>query len=181
MARQSRKYSLISPGKCKESLDFTQTRRLHSNLNLCFQGPVKVGSFDIPGDLARGWIALPPNPNGRPNSDVLRPWANELDLSRRPSDTWIVDFGSRDEMEASFYEAPFEFVRTHVNRQETGITVREDGCFGGNMARRCLACDKGFVSSEIHCYSKSCNVSLFCLAACFCTPRFPNQRDIDRQ
>ena len=37
-------------------------------------GTPKGGAFDIPGDLARAVAAMPLNPNGRPNSDVLRPW-----------------------------------------------------------------------------------------------------------
>ena len=31
--------------------------------------------------LARDWLRLP-NPNGRPSSDVLKPWANGFELSR---------------------------------------------------------------------------------------------------
>jgi hypothetical protein len=61
-------------------------RPIRSQQGISFQGPVKVGKFDIPGNLARQWL-LEPNPHGRPNSDVLRPWANGLDVTRRPSDT----------------------------------------------------------------------------------------------
>ncbi|MBC7484757.1 MAG: class I SAM-dependent DNA methyltransferase [Rhizobacter sp.] len=74
-------------------LDLTQATPLAENAGLAFQVPVKVGSFDIPGSLARQWLTLP-NPNGRSNADVLRPWANGQDVAQRPSDTWIVDFGA---------------------------------------------------------------------------------------
>ncbi len=94
--------------------DLTKARRLPENTDCCFQGPVKVGAFNIPGQLAREWLALPANPNGRRNSDVLRPWANGLDLTRRPSDTWIIDFGAMGQSSAALYEAPFEYVRNHV-------------------------------------------------------------------
>ena len=78
-------------------------------------GTTKVGAFDIPGELARAWLVLPANPNGRPNSDVVRPWANAMDLTRRSSDTWIIDFGTTmSEADAALYEAPFEYLRTHV-------------------------------------------------------------------
>ena len=36
---------------------------------------------------------LPANPNGRPNADVLKPWVNGMDLTRRPQGKWIIDFG----------------------------------------------------------------------------------------
>jgi hypothetical protein len=66
---------------------------LPENRGISFMGDTKGGPFDIPGDLARAWLALPLYPNGRPNSDVVRAWANGLDLVRRPRDMWIVDFG----------------------------------------------------------------------------------------
>jgi type II restriction/modification system DNA methylase subunit YeeA len=95
-------------------LDLTQVRQLPENSGICFQGPVKVGPFDIPGALAREWLTMPLNPNGRPNSDVIRPILNGMDITRRPSDTWIVDFGDMSEADASLYETPFEYIRTHV-------------------------------------------------------------------
>jgi type II restriction/modification system DNA methylase subunit YeeA len=95
-------------------MDLTQARPLRQNAGVAFQGPEKNGAFDIPGDLARQWLALP-NPHGRPNSDVLRPRWNGLDLTRRPSDTWIIDFGTDlPETQAALYEAPFEYVIQHV-------------------------------------------------------------------
>lgn len=97
------------------ALDLTKARRLKENLGIAFQGPVKVGVFDIPGALAKEWLALPPNPNGRPNSDVVRPWANGMDITRRPRDMYIIDFGvDMPENEAALYEAPFAYVRFHV-------------------------------------------------------------------
>jgi type II restriction/modification system DNA methylase subunit YeeA len=94
--------------------NLTEARRQGSNLGICFQGPVKVGAFDIRGDMARLWLAMPTNPNGRPNSEVLRPLLNGMDVTKRPSDTWIIDFGEMSETDASFFEAPFEHVRRHV-------------------------------------------------------------------
>ena len=34
-----------------------------------------------------------PNPDGRSNRDVVRPWVNGLDITRRPRGMWIIDFG----------------------------------------------------------------------------------------
>jgi type II restriction/modification system DNA methylase subunit YeeA len=87
-------------------------RPLPANAGLSFQGTIKTGPFDVRGDLAREWLRYPLNPNQRPNSDVLRPWANGLDITRRPSGRWIVDFGvdTREEI-ASVYEAPFKYLK----------------------------------------------------------------------
>ena len=94
--------------------NLTQASALLENVGCAFQGPVKVGAFDISGVLARQWLPLP-NPNSRPNSDVLRPWANGQDLAGRPSDTWIIDFGAgMSESDAALYEIPFAYVLEHV-------------------------------------------------------------------
>jgi len=78
-------------------------------------GDTKGGAFDVPGELARTWLRAPLNANGRPNSDVLRPWVNGLDVTRRPRDMWIIDFGwTMSEQEAALYEEPFAYVFEHV-------------------------------------------------------------------
>ena len=109
-----------------DGLDFTGARRIATNIGVAFMGDTKGGPFDIPGELARQWLRLPANPNGRPNSDVLKPWVNAMDQTRRPSDKWIVDFGwDMGEAQAALYEAPFRHVKEHVwpvrqrNRRES--------------------------------------------------------------
>jgi type II restriction/modification system DNA methylase subunit YeeA len=95
-------------------VDLTRAAKLPENLDCAYVATVKAGPFDIPGDTARAWLSLP-NPNGRPNADVLRPWANGMDITRRPSDTWIVDFGlNMTEGDAAKYEAPFAHVVEQV-------------------------------------------------------------------
>jgi type II restriction/modification system DNA methylase subunit YeeA len=96
-------------------LDLTAARRVRENRGVAFMGDTKGGAFDIPGDLAREWLLLPLNPNGRPNSDVLRPWMNGMDLTRNPSGRWIIDFGwEMTEQEAALYEAPYAYILEHV-------------------------------------------------------------------
>ena len=96
-------------------IDLTGAKRLTENKSAAFQGDIKRGPFDIPGSLAREWLCLPKNPNGRPNSDVLKPWVNGKDLTRRPAGKWIVDFGdSMSETNAALYEKPFGLVAKHV-------------------------------------------------------------------
>ncbi len=95
-------------------LDVTQAKLLAENSGISFQGPEKNGAFDIEGGLAREWLKQP-NPHRKPNSDVLKPRYNGLDLVRRYSDGWIVDFGvGRSEGDAALYEAPFAHVVQHV-------------------------------------------------------------------
>ena len=82
---------------------------------MAFQGDIKRGPFDIPGDLAREWLRLPANPNSRTNAAVLKPWVNGMDLTRRSQGKWIIDFGDEmGEAEAALYEAPFTYALEHV-------------------------------------------------------------------
>jgi type II restriction/modification system DNA methylase subunit YeeA len=95
--------------------DATQAHRLAENANLCFMGTTKVGAFDLDADTARKMLSAPLNPNGRSNSDVVRPWVNGLDITRRPRGMYIIDFGvDMTEEQAALYGEPFEFVREHV-------------------------------------------------------------------
>jgi hypothetical protein len=56
-----------------------------------------------------------PNPDGRTNADVIRPWIKSLDIVRRPRDLWIIDFGPGMAIEAAaLYEAPFEYVKANI-------------------------------------------------------------------
>ncbi len=94
--------------------DLTAAQRLTDNLGVAFMGDTKGGPFDIPQSVAVEMLGQP-NPDGRNNSDAVRPRTNGKDITSRPSDTWIIDFGVDLSMEeAALYEAPFEYVNTHV-------------------------------------------------------------------
>ena len=83
-------------------------------------GDTKGGAFDIFGNIARTWLKAPLNPNGRPNSDVLRPRANGLDVTRRPRDMWIIDFGfTMSEAQAALYQQPFEYAAETITAEAT--------------------------------------------------------------
>jgi len=95
-------------------LDVTRAQRLHPNAGLCFMGTTKVGDFDIGAEQAEAMLRQP-NPDGRANSDVLRPWRNGSDLVRRCSGKWIIDFGPGMAAEnAVRYESPYEYLAEHV-------------------------------------------------------------------
>ncbi|MCU0291079.1 MAG: hypothetical protein MUF10_03690, partial [Thermoanaerobaculaceae bacterium] len=93
--------------------DLARATSLSVNSGLAFQGPVKVGAFEIRDTLALRFLVAP-NPHGCPNSDVLAPWINGLDLTRRARGFWIIDFAGRGEAEACLYELPFSHLQTSV-------------------------------------------------------------------
>ena len=96
-------------------IDLTGVQHLQENVNVAFRGDEKGGLFDVTGDQAREWLRLPANPNGRTNADVLKPWVNGMDMTRRPAGKWIVDFGwTMSENAAALYEEPFRWVRERV-------------------------------------------------------------------
>lgn len=95
-------------------VDLTKAIRLTPNLGIAFMGDTKGGPFDIPESIALDLLKQP-NPDGRNNHDVVRPRFNGQDITSRPSNTYIIDFGvDLPITEAALYEAPFEYVNTHV-------------------------------------------------------------------
>ena len=94
--------------------DLTQAKPLSENRRIAFQGIGKVGDFDITETVAVQMLAQP-NPHGRPNTDVIRRWINGVDITQRPRNVWIIDFGvDMPEIDAALYEAPFEYVKQKV-------------------------------------------------------------------
>ncbi|KQW36830.1 DNA methyltransferase [Rhizobacter sp. Root404] len=90
--------------------DLTTANVLAENQGAAYYTTVKAGPFDIPGELARKWLAMP-NPGGRSNAEVVKPWANGKGVIERPKDKWIIDFGTDMSAEdASLYEAPYKYV-----------------------------------------------------------------------
>lgn len=97
------------------SSDLTRAVRLLENIGIAYIGTKKGGPFDISTEQAQLFLRMPPNVNGSPNSDVIKPWVNGQALLGKPKNTWIIDFGTdTTEAAASLYEAPFEYVKQHV-------------------------------------------------------------------
>ncbi|MCC7312517.1 MAG: class I SAM-dependent DNA methyltransferase [Sulfuritalea sp.] len=104
----------ISSNLTAGGADLTSAMQLAENKACCFYATVKAGNFDVEGTTAREWLTLP-NPHGKPNSNVVKPWKNAMDVTRRPADKWAVDFGTdMAKDDAALYEAPFAHVVTHV-------------------------------------------------------------------
>ena len=109
-------YTDLTARRGSAGVDLTSAQHLPENASVAFMGDTKGGSFDVEGEQARAWLRLPTNPNGQPNADVLKPWVNGMDLTRRPAGKWIVDFGwTMSAGEAALYEEPFRLVKEHVH------------------------------------------------------------------
>ena len=63
--------------------DISRVHRLSANSGIAFIGTTKKAPFDIPLKVAMRML-LQPNPHGRPNSEVIHPYANGLSVTRRP-------------------------------------------------------------------------------------------------
>jgi type II restriction/modification system DNA methylase subunit YeeA len=124
--------------------DLTKASRLHENRATAFVGTVKAGAFDIKGDEARKLLLLPLNPNGRPNADVIRPWANGLDVVRRPQDKWIIDFGvDTPEGDAALFEQPFKLVLERVRPDRSKVRRPRYRNFWWLQAEPCVGMREG--------------------------------------
>ena len=97
-------------------VDLTTAVKLPKNLGAAFMGDTKGGPFDISNSLAQEMLATP-NPHGRGNADVVKPWVNGRDITDRSRNMWIVDFGDMPEDQAALYEAPFEYTKAKVKPQ----------------------------------------------------------------
>lgn len=110
----------LTAGHASSLIDLTKARKLPENAGTAYLGIQKTGPFDISGELARSWLAQP-NPNGKPNCLVTKPWSNGIDITRRNQDNWIIDFGTdMPESEASLFELPFAHALQHVKPTRVG-------------------------------------------------------------
>jgi type II restriction/modification system DNA methylase subunit YeeA len=96
------------------ALDLTQAVPLPENTGCSFFGLCLAGAFAVDSETARHWLHQP-NPHGRPNSEVLRPIWNGMDITQGWKGRWVIDFGTDlSESEAALYEAPFTQVLAKV-------------------------------------------------------------------
>jgi len=93
--------------------DTTQARRINNIRGQGYIGTTKKESFDIAEPYAIELLEAY-NPHGRPNSDILRPYANGNTITKGSRGLWIIDFGERSLADAAAYEKPFEYVRETI-------------------------------------------------------------------
>jgi hypothetical protein len=94
-------------------VNLTQAYRLEENKTICYLGTFKIGAFEITNEIAREMLGKS-NPNGLPNSDVIMPWVNGLDIARNPRNMWIINFRAMSLEQSALYEAPFEYIKKYV-------------------------------------------------------------------
>ena len=105
---------VIHPDLSSRSVDVTKARRLAENQSIAFQGVTPLGPFAISHEQATHMLGRS-NPLGHKNSDVIKPFITARDITDRPRDLWVIDFGTDATYEyASCFEAPFEHVEKHV-------------------------------------------------------------------
>lgn len=94
------------------NVDLTKAARLKENAGVALQGFKFGGPFAVDGATARSMLLEPRNPNGRFNSEVVRPWMNGEDITSRPRDRWSIDMSMIAlESDAALFERPFLEVR----------------------------------------------------------------------
>ena len=96
------------------AVDVSRAVQLNENANLVFLGMMKGGPFEITSTDATTMLQAPVNPNGKPNSDVVKRRLGAQDITGRTSAGWVIDFVDMTEAEAAFFELPFEYVRRIV-------------------------------------------------------------------
>ncbi len=110
---------------------------LKANEGLAFIGTMKKGKFELTEETAIEFLSLP-NPNGRPSSDVVRPWIIGKDITGRSLRRWLIDFPFEwTEQAAAGYEKPFETIRAAVFQKRVGHREGVQSKFWWRLARSC--------------------------------------------
>lgn len=94
--------------------DYSSAPVIDRNCGISFIGTTKGGSFDIAEAEALTLLCHQPNPHGGPNSDIVRPILNGLDILRRGDQRWVIDNEDRSEAQAALYEAPHRLILERV-------------------------------------------------------------------
>lgn len=111
---------LTGSAEAGQTLDLTQARPLAANKGRSFFGICLAGPFKVDTATALDWLADTGNPNGRPNSDVVRPIYNGSDITRRWAGKWVIDFAAMDQRQAADYLKPFAHVEAMVKPVRAG-------------------------------------------------------------
>lgn len=103
-------------------IDVTNAASIPANFNVSFQGVtpraevkkkrrlelgLPCASFNLDGDVARKILREPANIKGESMAEVVRPYLVADDITTRPLDRFIVNFGVREKLAASLFEKPF--------------------------------------------------------------------------
>lgn len=110
-------------------VNVTEGLTLEENAGLSFQGVVLRGQFNISREEAEKMLNQKGNPNGLPNSDVIRRRRTGEDIVSQSSDSFVIDFGINMPIEeAAKYIVPFEYLKKNVypaRQKANQATARE--------------------------------------------------------
>ena len=95
--------------------DLASAAKLLTNEDSGFIGVSMHGPFDLPEEDARAFLDPAGNPTGRPNSDVVRPILNAMEITKREASRWIIAFPPNlAQSAAALYQDPFDMVMKMV-------------------------------------------------------------------
>ena len=106
--------SAVVPGHAPCNL--TLAVPLAQSQGAAFSGFQMNGQFNISHEVSMSWIQLP-NPNGKSSLEVLHPYVNASDITKRPRNEWVIDFTGLTEAQAALFEAPFAHVIQYVKQE----------------------------------------------------------------
>ena len=106
--------NVIHSDLTSRTADLTKANPLRENLDIAYKGIDRTGPFHITEQVALQMLGSS-NPSGTRNADVIKPYLTASDVTKVPSNDWIIDFGvDMMEDEAKLYELPFEHVTNNV-------------------------------------------------------------------
>ena len=96
-------------------VNLNPAEQLDENEGIAFQGVILRGKFDMKSAEARSMLKSRGNPNGWPNSDVVKLRKNAEGIVGAAVEDFVVDFGVDMPIdEAAMYVEPFKYVRENV-------------------------------------------------------------------
>ena len=103
---------------------------------------MKHGPFEITRGVAEEMLSQP-NPHGKPNGDIVKPWMIGRDINQTSRNMWIIDFGTNtSEADSALYEVPFEYVRSVVKPQRISTATQGSKATGGFMGVLGSKCER---------------------------------------
>src|SRR5260370_12530197 len=94
--------------------DTTKATQLATNSGIAYIGTTKGGDFDLGDSEALSILSSGGNPNGNPNSNVIKPILNGSDVLRRNSQRWLIDNAEMPLNDACKYERTHKLVVERV-------------------------------------------------------------------
>ena len=96
-----------------DGVHLDEAGNLPENADICFKGVEKGGPFDLTAESAAVML-VDSNPNGRPNSDVVKRYIIGRDLNGKRQERWLIDFGAMPESDARLYNLPYQHCDQYV-------------------------------------------------------------------